>query len=208
MTAVLFYGRIKNYDKNYSNFKKYIGEADVFISHSPELNEDLTDFIKLYEPKIVIDDQIIIDETLLNYPRHIFYVSDEIIKRRLSACINIERVFNSFEKYVNITGKCYDKIILTRVDLLYHSKYPLENMILNDNIIYIPEGKDHEGGINDQVVVGNINSIRQYSTISKNYKNLLNNGVGHHGETVLKAHISSMQLIVKRFPLDYIINRD
>lgn len=205
--AVLFYGRIKNYDTNYANLKKYLGEADFFISHSPELNEDLTDFIKLYQPKIIIDEPIIVDETLLSYPKAIFYVTDEMIRKRLAACINIERVFNSFEKYVLDTNTQYDKIIVTRVDLLYYSQYPFENIVLDNNVIYIPEGRDHEGGMNDQVAVGNINSIKEYCSINKNYKKLLDNGTGHHSETVLKAHLKDKNLIVKRFFLDYIINR-
>ena len=59
--AILFSGRILNYDRYYNNLKKFIfkdNEVDIFLSHSKELNEDLTGFINLYKPKIVIDETI------------------------------------------------------------------------------------------------------------------------------------------------------
>jgi hypothetical protein len=47
--AILYSGRILNYDKYYANLQKYIvkdNDVDYYLSHSKELNEDLSGFNK------------------------------------------------------------------------------------------------------------------------------------------------------------------
>ena len=59
--AFLFYGRIKKFDKFYMKNIVPLKEhtIDCFLSHSPDLNEDLTGFISLYKPISYTNDEII-----------------------------------------------------------------------------------------------------------------------------------------------------
>lgn len=61
------------------------------------------------------------------------------------------------------------KVLLTRPDIVYGSKFPFE--FLNDKYkVYIPYGDDHNGGINDQMIFGNLENLLSISEwFDKNY---------------------------------------
>ena len=57
--AILMAGRIMNYKNAYPNIMENIvqgNDVDFFLSHSPELDEDLEDFRKVFQPNILNND--------------------------------------------------------------------------------------------------------------------------------------------------------
>lgn len=209
--AVLFYGRIKKFDVHYQNIMEKIvkdNNVDFFLSHSPELNENLEEFIKLYKPKKIINDEIIYDCSLLNLKR-IYYYTDAQIHSMFCHFINKKRVFNLLTDYINETKTNYDYIIIYRVDLFSDSclNYQEFNEIDN-NILYIPSGNDYENGLNDQIAIGNFEVIKTYCNIYDNVLNIVNKYYIYlHPETLFKYHLLDTYVNVNRFNLSYSIMR-
>ena len=207
--AFLFYGRIKKFDKFYMKNIVPLKEhtIDCFLSHSPDLNEDLTGFISLYKPISYTNDEII-EEDIFKEPVRKFieqsaaYRSSGFPKSNnmKSHFINKQRVFQLLEKHVNETNTAYDYIIVTRLDLTIFDTLSLQDIHDSDNTIHIPEGHDF-GGLNDRLCIGNINSIKKYCDIFNNSPNLLIAGCEPHPEKLLLAHVKSKGLEVKRFKL-------
>ena len=59
--AILFSGRINRYQEHYENILTNIvqnNDADFFLSHSPECEEDIEKFCTIYRPKTVNNDPI------------------------------------------------------------------------------------------------------------------------------------------------------
>lgn len=207
--AFLFYGRIKKFDKFYMKNIAPLKEhtIDFFLSHSPDLNEDLTGFISLYKPISYTNDEII-EEDIFKEP--VIKFIQQSTEYRLSGFpksnnmkshfVNKRRVFQLFEKHVNETNAVYDYIIVTRLDLTIFDTLSLQDIHVTENTIHIPEGHDF-GGLNDRLCIGNINSIKKYCDIFNNSPNLLIAGCDPHPEKLLLAHVKSKGLEVKRFKL-------
>jgi hypothetical protein len=207
--AFLFYGRIKKFDKFYMKNIVPLKEhtIDCFLSHSPELNEDLAEFISLYKPISYTNVQIT-EEDIFKEPVRIFmkqlgsYNSRTIpnSNNMKSHFINKRRVFQLLENHVNETNTTYDYIIVTRLDLTIYDTLNLQDIHISENTIYIPEGHDYEG-LNDRLCIGNMNSIKKYCDIFNNSPNLLIAGCEPYPENLLLAHVKSKGLEVKRFKL-------
>ena len=91
--------------------------------------------------------------------------------------INKEGVFKLLEQHVEKTGSKYDCIISTCVDIKYHEPFYWEKFINNDpSVIFIPDSCDAHG-INDQIAIGNLSSMKKYMNIYSNTISLLERGV-------------------------------
>lgn len=113
--------------------------------------------------------------------------------------------FNLIETYMNTHNIVYDIIIKYRADItVTNDTIKIDKCM--DNTIYIPEGSDWDGGINDQIAYGNFNSMKKYSNLVNNIKQLCTNGIAFHPETLLRAHLLDQKLTVRRFPFKYVLN--
>ena len=161
--AILMAGRIMNYKNAYPNIMENIvqeNDADFFLSHSPELDEDLEDFRKVFQPKILNNDPH--DIKTIN-PAYQHQNRHNIIKM----IYNRQRVFNDFKKYMTENNVSYDIIISYRADTISFDK--LNYNIFNDihtNTIYIPKDFDWSKiGTCDQMAFGNLHVMEIYMSI-------------------------------------------
>jgi len=216
--AILFSGRIFKYKEHYNNILDAFGrenEFDFFLSHDPALNEDLTPFIEMYNPVAVRDEPVIYTIDFESYPG-----TPRANNIHNMAChfINKMRVFDLLEEYINNTNEtsCYDYIIHHRLDVHCHDNIDYGCFVKNkENQIYIPyvpdwmcNGGDYsEGFLNDQMAIGNFESMKKYMNIYKNVSHLLESGSPPHPETLLRNHVDDIGLQVDRFYTNYELRR-
>lgn len=202
--AILFSGRIQQFERCYYNILKYIkindnNEIDFFLSHSPDLNEDLESFKKIFKPKLMINEPI----TYFNhtkYPKYCHYQGHNT----MCMFINRLRVFKLLETFINTTPTSYDLVISYRTETILNKDLNFQwfNQ-LNENTIYIPEGNDWWGGLNDQLAFGTYDSMKIYLSLYEELKQMLDNGCVFHPETILRHYLNIKNINVIRIPLKY-----
>uniref|UniRef100_A0A6C0HDE5 Glycosyltransferase n=1 Tax=viral metagenome TaxID=1070528 RepID=A0A6C0HDE5_9ZZZZ len=202
--AILFSGRIQQFERCYYNILKYIkindnNEIDFFLSHSPDLNEDLESFKKIFKPKLMINEPITyFDHT--KYPKYCHYQGHNT----MCMFINRLRVFKLLETFINTTPTSYDLVISYRTETILNKNLNFQwfNQ-LNENTIYIPEGNDWWGGLNDQLAFGTYDSMKIYLSLYEELKQMLDNGCVFHPETILRHYLNIKNINVIRIPLEY-----
>jgi hypothetical protein len=180
-------------------------QADFYLSHSPELNEEteLELFKELYNPVAVCNDSIPekgVDFDFEDYP----IITELYTKRRnvVSMFYNRKRVF----ELLKASGKIYDCIVSYRLDLLSFTKMDYSNL---DQQIYIPEGQDSFGGINDQIAYGKYEPMNIYMNLFNSMKQYLENNICiFHPEVLNKCHLLSNKVSIIRVPYKYKIVRE
>jgi len=195
--ALLYFGRLDRYRDIYENMKTNIfqdKEIDIFISHSPILNEDMQGFIELYKPIAYLDEPMEVEGRLNdNYNTTCHF-------------INKVRVFELMEKHCLENNVEYDIIVAYRPDNYAYEKLNYEQFdVSNENTIYIPRDADYDGGLNDQVAIGNKHSMKKYMNIYKNLNKLLDSGCRFHPETLFRWHVADVELDVRRFGFNYFV---
>jgi hypothetical protein len=198
--AILYAGRIESYDEYYSNLKKYIlkeNDVDFFLYHNKILNEDLSGFIELYKPKIVIDEYI--NEDLPIVPAHY---------NGMSMFYSRYYLFKKFKDYCSENIIHYDAVMVYRLDLLALHDICFEHLTYDDNTIYLPNLR-HSQGLNDFMAIGNMNSIEKYCHLAQDYTNLLiaTNNTGSN-EFILKTYLQSIQINIQFFNFRCLLRDD
>lgn len=195
--AILYSGRILGYDTYYNNLQKYIvkqNDVDFFLSHSKELGEDLTGFINLYKPKIVIDETI---DYCGPPPPHY---------NGMCMFYNRHRLFQAFKTFCQDNTVQYDIIIVYRVDVLALSEINFDVLNqLDDNTIYVPNIRQSQG-VNDFMAVGNMNSIEKYCDLFEHYPQLLQiSGNSSSNELLLKIYLQCINMKIDFFPYNCLL---
>lgn len=148
--AILYSGRVLNWDDYYKNLQHYIvkgHDVDFFFFHNKNQDEDLTGFIELYKPKIVMDEEILAQYSVtpMNMSgMYMFYSRNAI--------------FKAFKQYVLENNCQYDFVCSYRLDLLTLCDIHFETLIHNDQVVNIPNIA-HSGGINDFMAIGSLNAM-------------------------------------------------
>jgi hypothetical protein len=202
--AILFSGRVYKFGSHYNNIMEHVvqdHEADFYLSHSPELNEEteLELFKEIYNPVAVCNDPI--PEFDFNeYP-----VIDELYTKRrnvVSMHYNRKRVF----ELMKASEKEYNCIVSYRLDLFSHSKIDYTN--LDQSSIYVPDCQDHFGGINDQVAYGTYEPMSIYMNLFDSMKQYLDEKKSiFFPELLNKCHLFENNISVIRVPYNYKIVR-
>ena len=79
---------------------------------------------------------------------------------------------------------------------------------IQENTIYIPEGNDHVGGINDQIAYGTFDVMKKYNNILLNVKTLMDNNLSiFHPESLHSANIQYHKIIINRVLLPYFFRK-
>lgn len=186
--AVLFYGGVKYKSINnalitpyfiddnlyhvghtYINLLNTFGENneyDFFLSINPELNEDLTEFIALYNPISICNDPIIYFDDYSKYKK----APETIIHNMICTFINKMRVYKLLEEHINKTNINYDLVISTRATIQYNKIF---NEVINNNL-NIPCGCDHFEMIDNKIQINNLNSMKKFEYYDMNLKNFVN----------------------------------
>lgn len=90
----------------------------------------------------------------------------------------------------------YDRIIRTRFDLTFDS-YPVIDP--KPKTLYIPNGGDYHGGINDQMVVADSQTMDLYCEVYNEFYRYAIADINIHPESMLLKHIEINRLNVERF---------
>lgn len=197
--AILVYGSLDASAKHYENIVDSIGREHTidFFGSSDHSNEDcLNDFLRLYQPISYTNEPIEHSYDLTGYP--IEYNMENMIQH----FINKDRVFTLMEN----TNTLYDVVISLRVDLLFHSPFLFND--IQENTIYIPEGNDLEGGLNEQLVYGKPDAMNKYMNHIHNCMYLLENRLSIvHSELLYLAMNHYNDLQVERPNLSFVIDK-
>ena len=202
--AILFSGRIFRFGNHYNNIMENIvqeHDVDFFLSHSPELNEDLESFYELYKPVALCNDPIP-EFDFIQYPNYPEFPKN---MRNITCMLyNRRRVFNLLETHMKTNNLHYDCILSYRLDLFSYNKLDYK---IEPNILYIPDGFDWHGGINDQVAYVTYEPMKIYMNIFNNIYNILNNGCPFHPELINKENLLLYNINIQRVPFHYEIIR-
>ena len=211
--AILIYGRLNKAISQYDNIinniinNNKIEKLDFFASSDNSSN--IENFVCKYKPKNYTNDKIIIDENYIKYFKQFVKARETKVENVLKHFINKKRVYNLFKKYLEISNTQYDVILSIRIDIKLSSKFVFQYP--KNNTIYIPEGQDWSGGINDQIAYGNLDVMKKYFHIIHNCNFILKNNlsnIGFHPENLTLANIKLFKLNIERFKLQYNIVRD
>jgi hypothetical protein len=202
--AVLVSGRVENFAETRDNFLRNIvqdSRADVFVSHSPEIEEDLAAFAALYRPVVLRNDDIA-------YPDVSKYVKRHETNKHNVMCmfINRKRAFSDFAQYQEAHGIAYDLVISCRLDM--EAREALDYSVFSDrgdSVVYIPSPKTDRdyGGINDQMAVGSPAAMLRYMLTYDDLFAILDSGATFHPETLLKKYLDLHRVDCRRFAFDY-----
>lgn len=205
--AILMAGRILHYADHYKNIMENIvqeHDADFFLSHSPELDEDIVGFQNLYQPKILNNDPKII--------KHINEKYQHVNKHNcIQMYFNRQRVFNDFKEYSLTHNIKYDLVINYRVDTYSYDKinYDMFTSFNLQNHIYIPSGKDYSPiGVCDQMAFGNIDVMEKYMSIYNDIDKYLGvNNCRITGEELVHCCLKLNNINIVRFSHNHEILR-
>jgi len=214
--AILIYGNIASFkwsEENYHRFFETFGkDIDIFLSHDSESEsyKYIEDFKNYFNPIAIINEPINDTdiykkyfEIFLKTHRGYYYVKSGNMTKHY---INKKRVINLLKENMKKTGKVYDYICMTRLDLRFNTKIPWDSFDKLSNTLYIPEDNDFTG-LNDRICIGDFNSIEKYASIYDNSVKLLEDGCEPFPEAILQAHVKDKGLDIKRFKLDTFIVR-
>ena len=169
--AVLFYGRVKFFERKYLlNVIDPEHEVDIFYSSDNEPQESIDEFIKLYNPISINNDKVVYDVDFNKYPLYVFYSDRKPLHNMSCHFTNVKRAFALLKDHVTKNNINYDLVIVTRIDLF------IEKLVLykpHENTVYIPCGDDYEGGLNDQFAIGNQAAMKFYCSLSKEFPELV-----------------------------------
>lgn len=215
--AVLFYGRILFFRDHYENIVNTFGpNVDFFLSHDPELDEDIDEFNKVYKPIAINNDPITeLDIYKPYYDKYFKIFPDANVyrssKNMTKHFLNKRRVIELLKSHIQATGAKYDYVCMTRIDMNYQNTINWSNITPLENTIYVPDGNDY-GGLNDRICIGNFKTIEKYSSIYINSLKFIQEAFESNNkimfpEIILDYHIKDLKIDIKRFPLQYNIIR-
>jgi hypothetical protein len=209
--AILIYGYIASYrwqkencDRFFTTFGK---DIDIFLAHDPhsESYKYIEDFKKLYNPVCIIDEPITEEDIYAPYMRNFlkthrgfYYVKTNNMTKHY---INKKRVVQLVKDYIKKTGKTYEFICTTRLDIYFNPPIQWDMFEKKNGTVYIPSGLDW-GGLNDTLCIADLETIEKYAHIYDNSIKLLDSGCEPYSnfpEKLLDAHVKDIGLDVRRF---------
>mgnify|MGYP001248853123 CR=1 FL=1 len=102
-------------------------------------------------------------------------------------------------------NRTYTTVLMTRPDVVYSDAFPFHALVPSPRTIYVPLGSDH-GGLNDQMVVGDLPSLEAYTGWSA-YVDPKRRIAASGPEAALAMHVRKRGLRVLRFYYEYAIIR-
>ena len=198
--AIIFSGRIYKFANHYNNIMDNIvqdNNVDFFLSHSPELKEDLELFSEIYNPVSICNDPL----ELFDYTKYPVPDLEHRPRNIVSMYYNRRRGFNALNDHIQKTGKIYDIVISHRLDLYCFDTLDLS---LVKNGLCIPEY--HGQGIFDQFALGTVDTIQPYMNVYNHIQTLLEKGVMFNPEVLLEYALKDQTIF--RFPFHTRLIRD
>jgi hypothetical protein len=225
-TAVLISGQIRNakecYPSLYENIIKPY-QADVFIDswlpnnytldhRGQYIPNDMSvdDVLREYRPKLATfedfdNSKLVQALSKVDIQNRKAYdgswAQETIIPNIFYMYYKVWRCFDLMKNYESLNETRYDLVFRMRFDLQFDS-FPVHQEIA-PNSVYVPEGFDHRGGLNDLMAFGDNSSMEKYCLLFPSLFNYANSGMGFHPESILRQHLEIGKTKVERFSLKY-----
>lgn len=225
-TAILLPGQIRNAKACFESIIRNVIEpydADVFIeSWLPENNTldhrnqlisndmSIDELFEKYKPKVATFENFDTSELIsklknLNIKNKKAFdgswAQETIIPNIFYMHYKVWRCCESMLRYEQINGITYERIIRLRFDLEFEEFPRQEDM--KPNTIYVPEGSDHRGGLNDLVAFGTRDSMFIYCALYPLLMQYAEAGIGFHPESILRHHMLFNSMNIERFKMKY-----
>lgn len=220
--GILISGRIKCYDENLiPNVIKYLNEnSNEWIDIHININDNKYNLEKYLNMKYM-KYPFIATLNCLNYETNQYYI--DIYNNNNSICNNprtlmssyytLMKAFTQLNYYKNENKINYDLILKYRSDIVYNKLPDLNNYLYlkyENNKIITPSNYIHGNHIyiiNDQIAIGNYNSMLIYCNIYPNIDIYLLNKIEYHPETLLAYHLYKNNIKIEYFNYnDYYLN--
>jgi hypothetical protein len=189
--AVLITGKLDYFKETYNNINdrllSFLGDYDIFVSTWDLPEQDKTDLISLYKPK-VLDIESFNENTKYLIQNHSAYQKALDIEPKygtrnsLYMWYKINRGLNLIKEYSSFNNVEYDLIIRFRTDFFFTNRLDLDsiNQALNKTIVVGPhvDHLSHLGAshASDNFFIIHKNFINTFSQFYFNYTNLWNTG--------------------------------
>jgi hypothetical protein len=201
--AIFFVGRIKSYEDSYPWLKDIIikHNADVFCSINGECDDYHKKFLEDMDVKASHFENYVCPETLLNVP---YRRQETNVYNTCSMFYNIDKVMGLIEEYQKNNNFTYDIVVYARADILTEQTLTFQRNATGT--VFIPFGYDY-GGVNDQFAYGDFESMKYYAQCYQmiNTYCYINNII-FHPESILRYHLETGNMTIKRFPWNYTLN--
>jgi len=215
--AVLFSGRLNTDPAVYTNIMTHLiqgNEVDFFVSYSKtdqvwgQLESDPSEhasmvqrFLVMYQPKKHAENpEEYVD--LSGYPKH----PKTTPRRMLHMFQNRHQVSRLFQEYLTENPTIhYDIVVSTRCDIWYDAPVNLAECWrqTHQGHLVIPGGNDY-WGINDQMALGNRDTLVTYLSVGPNFLDIINTGeVRLNPEIILKYYLEQRGVSVHRIGVEY-----
>jgi len=106
----------------------------------------------------------------------------------------------------------YDILIKSRTDIKFNEQLPIVLEEIEDNTVYVPYGNDGAGipdgmSLCDWFAFGKYDSMKIYFSLYHYVKTYLLNGIPLHPEIMLRHHLQTNNIQIKRFHFNYELYR-
>lgn len=208
--AVQIHGAVNLLKESYSSLKEQILDkfkCDIFFSTFGN-ESDLEWVVDLLKP--VRHNIVPINEKTLEYTG----INELIEKYKNKTDIGFDGLYH-FVRQKNVLfgmyhkyncnklrseyNKKYDIVISTRTDLVYGEPLVKKYVRAAKNSLLVPYGWDWEGGLNDLFAVGPPNIMDIFCSQFLFYEDYMQEGATTHPESLLRYHVVSKKLPLKRF---------
>ena len=143
--------------------------------------------------------RIFLGEKFLNKKTKFWKFVNSDLYKTYSQYYHNKRAFELVAKYQEAHSMEFDVVLKFRADIKYTE--PLHLYIPLKNTLYIPEGNDHEEGINAFIAYGDLESMKKYSYMVDNIESIINTNYMFHSEQMLKIYLdTACKMNIIRFP--------
>ncbi len=183
--------------------------ADALNRSFPKGEERLRSVLEeAYQPtRLSIEPQEVFDVSLFQNNEHGVAVETNV-RNMLSMYTSIRRAGFLKSQYEEEQGFTYDCVVRCRSDLFFFGECSLADYTGRlDESVQIPQGGDHQAGINDQLAFSSSRNMDAYFATVDFIDSHLANGGLLHPESLLASQLADKGLAVERPRLDYEIVR-
>jgi hypothetical protein len=199
MTTAIIYSGIPHFDRNvlltHDQYIKNIYKPDIFIhtySNSHEDIKTIDNLCKHLEPSHLIVENFNDALPMLNALSG--YVKTHNPETKIINCLSM--FYKIHQSFKMIETRTYDIIIRNRLDISFDA--PLE--IHDNEMVNVPCGGDHYGGLLDLFAYGSYNVMKSYASLFDFlplYLGKLEQKL--HPESILRFHCNYHNIPIERF---------
>jgi len=215
--AMVITGRLNSNNDQFHNFVRTqlprgqtIDDVDIFVSYAKTDNQAMVEkFIQMYQPKFIAES----DERFIDFSR---FSTRQNIYAMMCMFLNRKKGCTYLKEYVarHPDMAPYDLVVSIRADLLLDTPldydYILDHMNSDAKELFIPNISYDFHGYNDQLAVGRWENMMVYLNLYDHVLEYCNNHTfeNYFGEVLYFHHMQQNEINIKRFFVDYIINRN